>query len=913
MAPMIGRTLGHYRIDSKLGEGGMGVVYKARDTHLDRFVAIKVLPPEKTTEAERKRRFLQEAKAASALNHPNILHVYDVETAGDLDFIAMEYFEGQTLADLIGRKGLSVRDTLRYAVQVADGLAVAHGAGIVHRDIKPGNIMINEKGLIKILDFGLAKLTDLSEGGEFGSTQTMRPATEKGTIVGTVAYMSPEQAQGKHVDSRSDIFSFGSVLYEMLTGRRAFQGDSQLSILAAIVRDQPAPVNEIRPGAPREVERIVTYCLRKDPQRRLQRMDDVKILLEELAAEPESGKLSSPPYRPRRASPATVISTILILVACAVLALRLTTPRRETLQPMRGPVLTRLTSDVGLSTQPVVSPKGDLLAYASDRGGEGNLDIWIQQIGGGQPLRLTRNEADDDEPAFSPDGTRIAFHSGRDGGGIYVVPALGGEERLIARQGREPKFSPDGSQILYWIGHDFGKAFIVPSIGGTPRPVRPEFYSVRNPIWSPDGKWILFHGSKDRNELIESDSYDWWASESKGETLVRTGAVSLLRREGLAPSARVFLPDTWLAENSGVVFSARLGDTTNLWELPISSASGRVSGAPLRLTFGAGMDVSAAASAPNGLVFASLDDNTDVWGLPLDADRAKVQGALHQWTNNLVADSQPSLSSDGKQMLFTSTRLGNSDIWWKDLQTGKEAPLTLAPLRETAPKITRDGAAAAYAPYDGSRWSIDFVKISSRGGTIQSGAPEKPCEDCGLPYGWSSDGKRLLYAHLGPPAHVRMIDLTSRRTLELLRHSESNVWGASFSPDNRWIVFPVQQDSSGGGVYLAPFRDGLIPPTDWIPLGNIGDGNFEWSPNGQILYMTQMHDGFRCLGYQRLDSATKRPVGQPEFLYHLHHARLSMTNLSGPQRAISVARDKIVFTISELTGSIWMAKPEGHR
>ena len=470
--------------------------------------------------------------------------------------------------------------------------------------------------------------------------------------------MSPEQAEGKKVDARSDIFSFGSVLYEMVTGRRAFQGDSKLSILTAIVRDQPKPVSEVLELAPREVERIITHCLRKDPQRRFQHMDDVKLLLEELGEESESGKLAPSLSRRRRRTPALIVGAAVALVAVASLGLWMATQRKETPPPTRGPVLTRLTSDVGLSTQPVVSPKGDLLAYASDRSGDGNLDIWVQQIGGGQPLRLTRNEADDDEPAFSPDGTRIAFHSGRDGGGIYVVPALGGEERLIARQGRGPKFSPNGTQILYWIGRDFGKAFIVPSLGGAPRPVRPEFYSVRNPVWSPDGKWILFHGSKDRNELIESESYDWWASESNGGALVRTGAVSLLRREGLAPPGRVFIPDIWLAENSGVVFSARLGDTTNLWRLAISFASGRVSGVPQRLTFGTGMEVSASAGTANSLVFASLNNNTDVWGLPIDAEHGKIRGELHQWTNNPAADGQPSLSSDGKQMRICLHTLG---------------------------------------------------------------------------------------------------------------------------------------------------------------------------------------------------------------------------------------------------------------
>jgi serine/threonine protein kinase len=237
---MTGQTISHYQVLEKLGEGGMGVVYKALDTHLDRFVAIKVLPPERVADPERKRRFVQEAKAASALNHPNIVTVHDITEDRGIDFIVMEHVAGKTLGQLIPRKGLPLSQTLKYAVQIADALAKAHAKGIVHRDLKPTNIMVTDDGLVKVLDFGLAKLTEPLAPDEFAPTRTMRagegPKTEEGTIVGTVAYMSPEQAEGKKVDSRSDIFSFGSLLYEMTTGRRAFQGETRLSTLSAILR-----------------------------------------------------------------------------------------------------------------------------------------------------------------------------------------------------------------------------------------------------------------------------------------------------------------------------------------------------------------------------------------------------------------------------------------------------------------------------------------------------------------------------------------------------------------------------------------------------------------------------------------------------------------------------------------------------
>ncbi len=299
---MIGQALGHYRIQAKLGEGGMGVVYRAFDTHLDRPVAIKILRADATTSPERRRRFQQEAKAASALNHPNIVHIYDISSSGGTDYIAMEFVDGKTLDQLIGKSGLVLRNTLKYAIPVADALARAHAAGIVHRDLKPANIIIGTDGGVKLLDFGLAKLTETtvdanvdSEAGTATITDRENVQTEEGTIVGTVAYMSPEQAEGKKVDARSDIFSFGSVLYEMVTGRRPFEGANKISTLSAILHKEPPPLAEVAPDLPAELNKIISRCLRKDPDRRAQHAGDIKLALEELREDSVSHKLSRAP------------------------------------------------------------------------------------------------------------------------------------------------------------------------------------------------------------------------------------------------------------------------------------------------------------------------------------------------------------------------------------------------------------------------------------------------------------------------------------------------------------------------------------------------------------------------------------------------------------------------------------------
>jgi len=895
---MIGKTVSHYKIEEKLGEGGMGVVYRARDTRLDRFVALKVLPAEKVADPERKRRFVQEAKSASALNHPNIITIHDIDHADGFDFIAMELVEGETLDRLIPRNGMRLGDILKYSIQIAAALARAHAAGIVHRDIKPANIMATPDGHVKVLDFGLAKLTEPVEGFMQGSTANTADdtGTGQGKIIGTVAYMSPEQAAGKKVDARSDIFSFGSVLYEMATGRVPFQDQTKISTLAAILHKEPSALREIASDAPRDLEKIIARCLRKDLTRRFQHMDDVKVALEELKEDSESGKLEVGPLG--QAPPAGLsISRRLAIAGMSMIVVVAGTAwwlnRSKGTAPGTAPPLVRLTSDNGLTTDPALSPDGKLLAFASDRGGEGNLDIWVRQVSGGESIRLTRDPADDREPVFSPDGTKIAFRSEREGGGIYIISALGGEARRVVRQGHRPRFSPDGSQIAYTVGEQqlsaAGKSFMVPSEGGQSRQIQPDFFSALDPIWSPDGRHILFTGSQDGRQ----PGFDWWVASLDGGPPIRTGAAGILRDHRLSGGAGGFRPSLWMAETNGIVVGARSGDATNLWRLDISPRTWQVTGAPLQLTFGAGLEVQPSA-ATGHIAFSVLSESVNVWSLPIEVNTGRVLGEITRLTEGADRDVGPSVSANGDKVAYTR---GNH-VLLKDLQSGKETMLATTP---GTTQIDPDGAKVVIAKFENPK--VDFYVVP-----INGGEAERACQDCGTPNGWSHDGRKILYELLAARAIV-LVDAVSGEKTEILKHSKYGLSRGRLSPDDRWISFHSITPSARR-IFVAPFHGAAaIPEREWIPItdGQAMDRYASWSPDGNLLYFLSERDGFRCIWGQRLEPATKHPSEAAFPILHFHTSRRSLMTIGDPVlMGFSVAINKLVFSMTEQTGNIWM-------
>jgi serine/threonine protein kinase/Tol biopolymer transport system component len=904
--PMNGETFLHYRILEKIGEGGMGAVYKAEDTHLDRIVAVKVLPHEKMADPDRRRRFVQEAKAASSLNHPNIVIVHDITSDRGLDFIVMEYVDGKTIDQLIGRKGMKLNDALSYAVQIADGLASAHAAGIIHRDLKPTNIMVTEDGRVKILDFGLAKLTEDVQAGGLGPTITLgrpeKPLTEEGFIMGTVAYMSPEQAEGKKVDARSDVFSFGVVLYEMLTGQKTFHRDTRMATLAAILREEPKPAGQVNEMLPPDIEQVLLRCLRKDPQRRWQNMSDIKVVLQDLKEDSESGKLHAAPVAVsrRRRSPFVWIGVATLAIAAAIL-LYLFFPRST------GPPeyeITRLTFDAGITWSPAVSSDGRMLAYSSDRGGNGHTDIWVQQIAGGEPLQLTTHPADDSHPSFSPDGSKIVFYSEREGGGIYEVGTLGGQERRIADRGILPCYSPDGAWISYIevpasLETRLTKMFLVPARGGSAIPFQPEFCVVgmaagSSPVWSEDGKHLIFNGRK----IDDPDSLDWWVAPVGGGQAVRTGA-----HQSLTFSPAWQCPSAWAG--SHIYYST--GTTVegvNIFRVQIDKKSWKVSGPAVRITSGAGMQYQTSVLQDGRLYYTNLNWVANIWTLEASPDRGLISGGPVSVTEDLMVKFDPSLSRDGTKLAYSAfggIQKPRFEVRLEDLAGGEQR---IFPMRATqfgqTPRISPDGNVLSYRDTVEGKFRTFIVSGQDTTG-------REVCDTCVI-LGFYQDPNFALVREKG---ELLKYNIASGEKTLLLGANSGRIMEPSLSSDDRWIAFVLGKPDGRVAIYTAPLTESPVPERDWVLLFEEEHylGSPAWSPNGGYLYYLSERDGPCSVWVQRLDPRSKKPEGETERVYRASQSRF-MLNFPPGNGTLVVGKDKLALWMGETTGNIYMATPK---
>jgi serine/threonine protein kinase/Tol biopolymer transport system component len=674
------RHLSQYRIGELLGGGGMGVVYRAEDLHLGRMVALKFLAADLAGDAAAKARFLQEARAASALDHPNICTVFEIgETGENQLYLAMPCYEGETLKARIGRGPLPINEALDYALQTAKGLARAHRQGIVHRDVKPANLMITSDGLVKILDFGVAKLS-----GEASLTRA-------GVAVGTAAYMAPEQVRGEEVDARADLWSLGVVLYEMVTGRRPFPGDNPEAVRHAVLTREPEPVARLRPDAPPGLERAVRGLLGKSVADRYPTADAVAADLRLLLGVSSSSMpmRMSAPYRPRRAL--WLALALAASIAMAGLLLRL----RQEPAPIQ-PHVNRLTDQEGSELFPSLSPDGTFFTYARLDGDD--YDIFLQRVGGGNPINLTvDSEVDDTQPAYSPDGRWIAFRSSRDGGGLFVMGATGESVRRVTDFGLQPAWSPDSRELAFAT-----EAVRRPLVRTNPSQLwRVEVATGRcrrvyqgdavQPNWSPDGRRLAF----------------WGIARPGSARVVRTIPASGGTPTDVLKDGFVNWNPVWAPDGRSLYFVSDRGGSMNLWRIPVDQGTGEVRGEPQPVTTPA-ESFGAFSLSGDGLrvLFASDEMKTSVEWLAFDPVRGRASGervavarsaqgiraaepspdgrwivldhespqedlfvvrsdgtGLRQITADPFRDRSPGWSADGRWILFSSDRTGHYEIW----------------------------------------------------------------------------------------------------------------------------------------------------------------------------------------------------------------------------------------------------------
>jgi eukaryotic-like serine/threonine-protein kinase len=894
---MTGTTVGHYEVLEQLGAGGMGVIYKARDVLLNRTAALKFLPSEGPVAEDARRRFLHEAQSASALNHPNIVTVYEVGQEDGRDFIAMELVQGRSLDAVIGGKPLPVDKAVAYAIQIADALAAAHEAGIVHRDLKPGNVMVTDPGRVKVLDFGLAKIVPVRAAGADDTRTLLQTGTSvPGLVIGTVSYMSPEQAQGKPVDHRSDIFSFGVLVYEMLTGQRAFQGDSAVATLSSILTAEPPLLSAVSPDLPGGLAWIVGRCLRKSPGERWQNIADVRIALEDLQRDA--------PGAPTRRSWMPTAAAVLITAAIAGLAAWLTRP--AAVAPERWS-MRRLTSDAGVSLSPAISRDGKLVAYVSDRAAADSMDLWVQQIEGGDPVQLTRNLGNCQDPAFSPDGTRIVLRCGSGvSGSIYVVSSLGGFPRKLD-DGELPQFSPDGSRIAY----------LAPAPGNAPERVihiaKPDGSSSRQitisrtlfggPVWSPDGRGFLIIGF---NNQGPAEDRDWYFASAEDGRLTPTGALARLMAESLGFNTTISLaPDGLLFTNNNYE-----GGSSSILRMPFDPAFRRVSGDPVPLVLGAGYYLSPTSSQDGRRVTFAIVNNltTNIWRARVDPATGTARDAVRV-TSGFENSRMPSPSRDGARLAYLGGPAGAPEVRVRDLATGRDVRLAIAKDWSFV-ALSRDGSTVAFNSDRRKGSAIYSVPVTG-------GTPKKICASCGRPVEWSPDRTKLYFDAAGPgEREIHVLDVASGESRPLLQVSDGAVTFPRLSPDGRFLTFTNVRPGRTRRIYVAPVADAPIPSSQWSVLvdGSDLERQSSWAPSGDLIYFLSERDGFRCIWAQRVDAATRRPIGEPFGAHHLHQTRYTLSSIPDVASiGLSLVGDQLFYACFEVQSNVWLAERIPHR
>ncbi len=879
-----GTRLGPYEIVAPIGAGGMGEVFRARDTKLGREVAIKVLPAAFAQEAERVARFRREAQILAALHHPNIASIFGLEEEGTTLALAMELVEGEDLAARLKRGAIPVDEAIAVARQIAEALEAAHEKGIVHRDLKPANVKLTADGRAKVLDFGLAKAfagDPMARSGSHDLSQSPTLATAAGTqagvILGTAAYMSPEQARGKPVDKRADIWAFGVVLFEMLTGRQPFGGETVSDVLAAVLT-RPVEPAWLPAATPAALRLLLRRCLERDPHNRLHDIADARVVLAELAA----GQAEEPGTTPARPalSPLARVGVGVALLAALAGAAALGRRSAETGEGEAGGFdrFTRLTFLSGLESSPSLSPDGEFVAYSALDGGD--RDILLLRVGGQRPMNLTEDSpATDDHPAFSPDGRQIAFRSERAGGGLFVMGATGESTRRLSTFGDNPSWSPDGRQIVFATEGESdpharektSELWVVDAAGGEPKRIYAG--DAVMPSWSPGGHRIAFWA-------VDQGIRDVWTVAADGSDPQR-----------VTNAASVDWNPVWARDGSHLYFESDRGGVMHPWRVAIDERTGRLKGAPQPVTLPTGSGQLSLSADERRLAYRTSELTAEVRRIPFDAGTGKVTGAaertfdtaipavgldvaadgwmvfrtaaaqediyvmhvdgsgLRRLTDDEAKDRNPVWSPDGRQVAFYSNRSGRYEIWTVDRDGSN--------LRQRSAVTGKGVIASTYFPI----WSPDgrsmiasateeVVRFPLRDQLASEADLERIPVDRGdavfaIAMSWSPDGRSLAGCRIGQNgqllAGIVIHDLPSGRTRFLpidlpvppaAAHSYPTL---AWLPDSRRGVIRW-----GAHVLLVDIATGKI--TTLLDGFNRDGGIVRLSGDGRWLYMLDSKD-----------------------------------------------------------------------